>query len=107
MTFDSDSKLEALLHGHSYSGHAAGASAGVAALEIFSRPDLNPALLPDGSRLKELWSVDLVTRLSHTPGVKYVVPIGEPRIRTTVLRRVGLCRSAMTLFWDCVTYVVT
>jgi dethiobiotin synthetase/adenosylmethionine--8-amino-7-oxononanoate aminotransferase len=76
--FAGDSKMDALLHGHSYSGHACGASAGVSALSIFSNPALNPALAPGGGRLKELWPTRLVDQLSHTHGVENVVALGKP-----------------------------
>ncbi len=76
--FQGDSKLQALLHGHSYSGHAAGASAGVAALQIFSDANLNPALAPSGDRLQQLWRKDLVDQLSHLPAVRHVVHMGNP-----------------------------
>ena len=75
--FQGESKLDALLHGHSYSGHAAGASAGVAALQIFSQPSLNPAMEPGGGRLKQLWPTDLVHQLSHSPRVECVIALGE------------------------------
>ena len=75
--FQGESKLDALLHGHSYSGHAAGASAGVAALQIFSQPSLNPAMQPGGGRLKQLWPTDLVHQLSCSPRVESVIALGE------------------------------
>lgn len=69
-------KLDGLLHGHSYSGHCAGASAGCAALKIFSNPKLNPALGSDGS-LKILWPPDLVHEISHNEKVASVVALGD------------------------------
>lgn len=37
-----DTKAQALLHGHSYSAHPIGCAAGVAALQLYSDPQLNP-----------------------------------------------------------------
>lgn len=82
--FQGDSKLQALLHGHSYSGHAAGASAGVAALRIFSDTRLNPALAPTGDVLQQLWHPDLVHKLSHLPSVRHVVHLGESSFYLTL-----------------------
>ena len=87
--FQGESKLDALLHGHSYSGHAAGASAGVAALQIFSQPSLNPAMQPGGGRLKQLWPTDLVQQLSHSPRVESVIALGELHSR----RASPVCKS--------------
>ena len=42
--FQSDSKLQALLHGHSYSAHATGCAAAVAAMRIYNDPEQNPNL---------------------------------------------------------------
>ena len=42
--FGGAAKTDALLHGHSYSGHAIGLSAAAAALAIFDDPAANPAL---------------------------------------------------------------
>ena len=42
--FGGAAKMDALLHGHSYSGHAIGLSAAAAALAIFNDPAANPAL---------------------------------------------------------------
>ncbi|KAK9827392.1 hypothetical protein WJX81_006165 [Elliptochloris bilobata] len=42
--FAGAAKTDALLHGHSYSGHAIGLSAAAAALEIYADPAANPAL---------------------------------------------------------------
>lgn len=74
--FMGETKLQALLHGHSYSGHVAGASAGIAALTIFADPALNPALQPGGGQLQELWPMDLVQRISHLATVDSIVALG-------------------------------
>ena len=42
--FAGAAKTDALLHGHSYSGHAIGLSAAAAALDIYADPAANPAL---------------------------------------------------------------
>ena len=81
--FKGDTKLRALLHGHSYSGHVAGASAGVAALKIFSNATLNPALEPRGYRLHQLWPAKLVHQISKLPLVDSVIALGPPLIILT------------------------
>ena len=78
--FKGDTKLQALLHGHSYSGHVAGASAGVAALKIFSNPALNPALESSGGKLQQLWPTELIHQISHLPPVDSVVALGKASI---------------------------
>lgn len=44
--FKGDSKLQALLHGHSYSAHAIGCQAGAVALGLLTDPASNPNLNP-------------------------------------------------------------
>lgn len=39
-----DSKMHALLHGHSYTAHPIGCAAGVASLQLYNDPELNPNL---------------------------------------------------------------
>ncbi|KAG0624900.1 hypothetical protein M758_2G012400 [Ceratodon purpureus] len=70
------SKLDALLHGHSYTAHAVGCASAVLALQYFSDPSRNPNLLRDGRRLRELWSPELVSTISSHPSVERVVSIG-------------------------------
>ncbi|KAK9815939.1 hypothetical protein WJX72_012312 [[Myrmecia] bisecta] len=92
--FQGASKLDALLHGHSYSGHAIGCSAAVAALQIYSDPTLNPSLCAPASagrnatcpkapqckaacgRLLELWDGAAVKEVSLHPRVKSVMSLG-------------------------------
>ena len=89
--FQSDSKLHALLHGHSYSAHAVGCAAGAAALQLLSAPALNPNLCtPEVSgrcqrggaceepcgRLLPLWDEDRVVRLSCHPAVQRAMVLG-------------------------------
>ncbi|KAL4451869.1 hypothetical protein ABPG75_007531 [Micractinium tetrahymenae] len=42
--FEGDSKMHALLHGHSYTAHPIGCAAGTAALQLYRDPALNPNL---------------------------------------------------------------
>ncbi|KAJ3693384.1 hypothetical protein LUZ60_008864 [Juncus effusus] len=74
--FRSDSKLMALLHGHSYSAHAMGCSSATKAIQWFKDPCTNPNLDSDGSKLKELWDEKLVNEISCLPNVKRIVVIG-------------------------------
>ncbi len=53
--FRSTSKVDALLHGHSYSGYPIGCAAAVEALKLLSSPQ-NPALCtPERSACHVLW----------------------------------------------------
>ena len=59
-----DSKMQALLHGHSYTAHPLGCSAALEALDIFQDPALNPNLCLHPSRIgsasiSELGAADL------------------------------------------------
>ena len=79
--FQDSSKLKALLHGHSYTAHAIGCSAGVTALELYLNPETNPNLQPasgfeDQPCLQQLWDVDLVNQLSKHDRVHKVVALG-------------------------------
>lgn len=74
--FKSDSKLTALLHGHSYTAHAMGCSAAVKAIQWFRDPSTNSNLDFDHMKLKELWDGTLVNQLSSLPNVKRVVSLG-------------------------------
>uniref|UniRef100_A0A0A9CZW8 BIO1 n=1 Tax=Arundo donax TaxID=35708 RepID=A0A0A9CZW8_ARUDO len=75
-SFRSDSKLTALLHGHSYTAHAMGCSAAVKAIQWYRNPSTNSNLDFDHTRLKELWDNALVQQLSSLPNVKRVVSLG-------------------------------
>uniref|UniRef100_J3MRJ3 7,8-diamino-pelargonic acid aminotransferase n=2 Tax=Oryza brachyantha TaxID=4533 RepID=J3MRJ3_ORYBR len=74
--FRSDSKLTALLHGHSYTAHPMGCAAAVKAIQWYKDPSTNSNLDLDHMRLKELWDGALVNYLSSLPNVKRVVSLG-------------------------------
>ncbi|KAK9811108.1 hypothetical protein WJX73_003299 [Symbiochloris irregularis] len=98
--FSGATKLEALLHGHSYAGNAIGCALACEALDIFSDPAANPNLVCKGDAsqqsapgsclrkegsagccqagcsLVDLWDEDLVRQLSHNPRVSRVVALG-------------------------------
>ncbi|KAL2653202.1 hypothetical protein R1flu_021330 [Riccia fluitans] len=73
--FKGQSKLDALLHGHSYTAHAMGCATAVVALQHFSDPSKNSNLTTDG-RLQELWNPELVSAISSHPSVRRVISIG-------------------------------
>jgi dethiobiotin synthetase/adenosylmethionine--8-amino-7-oxononanoate aminotransferase len=68
--FLSDTKLDALLHGHSYTAHAAGCAIGVSSLKTISDKK------PDTQDIGSIWNVDLVTRVSRIDNVEGVVALG-------------------------------
>ncbi|KAM0899594.1 hypothetical protein ACQ4PT_021195 [Festuca glaucescens] len=74
--FESNSKLTALLHGHSYTAHAMGCSAAVKAIQWFRDPSTNSNLDFDQMKLNELWDGTLVNQLSSLPNVRRVVSLG-------------------------------
>uniref|UniRef100_A0A0E0LSU0 Bifunctional dethiobiotin synthetase/7,8-diamino-pelargonic acid aminotransferase, mitochondrial n=1 Tax=Oryza punctata TaxID=4537 RepID=A0A0E0LSU0_ORYPU len=74
--FRSDSKLTALLHGHSYTAHPMGCTAAVKAIEWYKDPSTNSNIDLDHMKLKELWDGALVNHLSLLPNVKRVVSLG-------------------------------
>ena len=96
--FTGASKLEALLHGHSYAGNAIGCAVASEALDIFSsNPNMQsrawgrhlglgvspeeapgPAPAPAQERMVELWDPSLVAALSFHPQVTRVVALGMP-----------------------------
>ncbi|CAL5007268.1 unnamed protein product [Urochloa decumbens] len=75
-SFKSDSKLTALLHGHSYTAHAMGCTAALKAIQWYQDPSTNLNLDFDHMKLKELWDGALVKQLSSLPNVKRVVSLG-------------------------------
>jgi dethiobiotin synthetase/adenosylmethionine--8-amino-7-oxononanoate aminotransferase len=75
-TFMGNSKLDALLHGHSYTAHAIGCASAAISLQYFSNPLRNPNLLPSGRRLKEFWKPELVSEISWHQAVHRVVSLG-------------------------------
>ncbi|GER52631.1 adenosylmethionine-8-amino-7-oxononanoateaminotransferase-like protein [Striga asiatica] len=74
--FTGDSKLKALLHGHSYSAHAMGCAAGVKSVKWFKDHKTNTNIIPDSRMLKELWDAELVFQISLLPAVSRVVALG-------------------------------
>ncbi|KAL6751462.1 pyridoxal phosphate-dependent transferase [Haematococcus lacustris] len=92
-SFDGDSKMQALLHGHSYTAFPIGCATTVAALELLTSPSLNRNLCtpqgdsptcpsPDKCRgpcgkLVSLWDAGRVSKLSHHSLVSHVVCCGS------------------------------
>ncbi|KAK9130173.1 hypothetical protein Sjap_010660 [Stephania japonica] len=74
--FKGDSKLVALLHGHSYSAHAMGCAAAAKAIQWFKDPLTNHNISVDQRQLIELWDSELVQKISSHLAVKRVVPLG-------------------------------
>ncbi|KAI3904661.1 hypothetical protein MKW98_014841 [Papaver atlanticum] len=74
--FKGDSKLMALLHGHSYSAHAMGCTAAVKAIQWFKDPLTNLNITSEGRQMRELWDAELASQISSHPGVKRVVMLG-------------------------------
>ncbi|XP_021755387.1 bifunctional dethiobiotin synthetase/7,8-diamino-pelargonic acid aminotransferase, mitochondrial-like [Chenopodium quinoa] len=75
-TFMSDSKLKALLHGHSYSAHAMGCTAAAKSIKNYKDEKKNPNLTPDGRALKEIWDAELVNKISMHPQIKRLMVLG-------------------------------
>ncbi|KAE8056780.1 hypothetical protein FH972_013519 [Carpinus fangiana] len=75
-SFIGDSKLNALLHGHSYTGHAIGCTAAVKSIDWFKDPQTNLNIASEGRSLRELWDEDLVRQISSIPAVQRVVALG-------------------------------
>ncbi|KAG7021738.1 Bifunctional dethiobiotin synthetase/7,8-diamino-pelargonic acid aminotransferase, mitochondrial, partial [Cucurbita argyrosperma subsp. argyrosperma] len=75
-SFIGDSKLEALLHGHSYSAHALGCTAAAKSIKWFKNPQTNQNINSEGKSLRELWDENLVHLISSHPAVKRVVALG-------------------------------
>ncbi|KAI3958419.1 hypothetical protein MKW98_011107 [Papaver atlanticum] len=71
-----DSKLMALLHGHSYSAHAMGCTAAVKAIQWFKDPLTNLNITSEGRQMRDLWDAELVRQISSHPGVKRVIMLG-------------------------------
>lgn len=74
--FLGDSKLKALLHGHSYTAHATGCTAATKSIKWFKDSQMNPNVIPQGKMLKELWDFELVTQISSHPAVERVISLG-------------------------------
>lgn len=78
-SFTADSKLKALLHGHSYSAHAMGCTAAAKSIRWFKDPMTNLNIIPEKSQkmfLRELWDAELVQQISSHPSVSRVVTLG-------------------------------
>ncbi|GMY35413.1 bifunctional dethiobiotin synthetase/7,8-diamino-pelargonic acid aminotransferase, mitochondrial [Fagus crenata] len=75
-TFIGESKLKALLHGHSYTGHAMGCTAAAKSIKWFKDPQTNPNVTHEGKSLRELWDEELVRQISSHPAVQRVVALG-------------------------------
>ncbi|KAF3452815.1 hypothetical protein FNV43_RR03248 [Rhamnella rubrinervis] len=75
-SFLEDSKLKALLHGHSYSAHAMGCTAAAKSIKWFKDPQTNGNITSEGKLLKELWDEKLVSQISSHPAVQRVVALG-------------------------------
>ncbi|CAN4084271.1 unnamed protein product [Withania somnifera] len=74
--FVGDSKLQALLHGHSYTAHAVGCTAAVKSIKWFKDSKTNHNLIAEAMLLRELWDSDLVRQISLLPAVHRVVVLG-------------------------------
>ncbi|KAF7154301.1 hypothetical protein RHSIM_Rhsim01G0006800 [Rhododendron simsii] len=74
--FVGDSKLQALLHGHSYTAHALGCTAAAKSIKWFKDSKTNINLISEGSLLRELWDMDLVQQISLLRTVNRVVALG-------------------------------
>ncbi|KAL4340396.1 hypothetical protein GQ457_08G002330 [Hibiscus cannabinus] len=78
-SFTGDSKLKALLHGHSYSAHAMGCTAAAKSIKWFKDPITNLNITSEKSQkilLRELWDAELVQQISLHPSVSRVVALG-------------------------------
>jgi dethiobiotin synthetase/adenosylmethionine--8-amino-7-oxononanoate aminotransferase len=71
--FRGTTALDALLHGHSFAGSAAGCAAAVQALSALGRRNAN---MGAGSRLHALWRDELVLAITRAPNVRRVVHVG-------------------------------
>eukprot|EP00898_Chlorokybus_atmophyticus_P000065 jgi/Chlat1/1059/Chrsp110S08633 len=74
--FQGDSKLDALLHGHSYTAHAIGCQAAVTALKLYVDPRKNPNYNPASGTLRELWDTSLAHNISSLSNVQRVTYLG-------------------------------
>ncbi|TXG61009.1 hypothetical protein EZV62_012372 [Acer yangbiense] len=75
-SFVGDSKLKALLHGHSYSAHAMGCAAAAKSMKWFKDPQTNINIISGQKFLRELWDLELVQQISSHPAVRRVVALG-------------------------------
>lgn len=70
--FRGNSKLRALLHGHSYSAHALGCTATAKAVQWFKDPHTNPNIDSSGTQLKEVRCLLFVTLFSLHVAFSYM-----------------------------------
>ncbi|KAJ6993934.1 bifunctional dethiobiotin synthetase/7,8-diamino-pelargonic acid aminotransferase [Populus alba x Populus x berolinensis] len=75
-SFLGESKLKALLHGHSYSAHAMGCSAAAKSIKWFKDPQTNHNIISGRRLLRELWDAELVQQISSHPSVERVIALG-------------------------------
>ncbi|KAH9654035.1 Bifunctional dethiobiotin synthetase/7,8-diamino-pelargonic acid aminotransferase [Citrus sinensis] len=75
-SFVGDSKLKALLHGHSYSAHALGCAAAAKSIKWFKDPQTNHNIIPERRLLRELWDLELIQQISSHRTVQRVVALG-------------------------------
>ncbi|KAL4564280.1 hypothetical protein LXL04_028340 [Taraxacum kok-saghyz] len=99
-SFVGDSKLKALLHGHSYSAHALGCAAACSSIKWFKDSQTNPNLIPQQNLLKELWDRELVEKISFHPAVQRVVSLGtlfvlELRVEDNEAGYASQCASSL------------
>ncbi|KAI3496177.1 hypothetical protein L1887_38531 [Cichorium endivia] len=101
-SFVGDSKLKALLHGHSYSAHALGCAAACNSIKWFKDSQTNPNFIPQQNLLKELWDTKLVEKISFHPAVQRVVSLGtlfavELQVEDYEAGYASLCATSLLL----------
>lgn len=101
-SFVGDSKLKALLHGHSYSAHALGCAAACNSIKWFKDSQTNPNLIPQQNLLRELWDTKLVEKISFNPAVQRVVSLGtlfavELQVEDYEAGYASLCATSLLL----------
>ncbi|CAI9261209.1 unnamed protein product [Lactuca saligna] len=101
-SFVGDSKLKALLHGHSYSAHALGCAAACNSIKWFKDSQTNPNLIPQQNLLTELWDTDLVQKISFHPIVERVVSLGtlfavELQVEDSEAGYASVCATSLLL----------
>lgn len=117
--FQDDSKLKALLHGHSYTAHAIGCSAAVTALDMYTDPACNPNWHEADQQkaspcLAGVWDEQIVDRLSRHARVQQLVVLGRPAnvIRNAVcnvklLDSTMQCRVGAVMHYSCIRHTDT
>ncbi|KAI3754628.1 hypothetical protein L1987_54415 [Smallanthus sonchifolius] len=101
-SFVGDSKLDALLHGHSYSAHAVGCAAACNSIKWFKDTQTNPNVVPGQNLLRELWDTELVQKISFHPTVQRVVSLGtlfalELKVEAHDAGYASLCGTSLLL----------